>query len=134
MVVRHLVYAGVAHFVVELPDGGRLLLPAWMTEAGAAAPPMVATPQLSLTCLRELRRLVDLQDVSLSPANEAIRNDGGDDGTACPGTATGSSLTADDVAPRLFDLTTRAQIITLLKVLLSDRLALVSMPAETDDD
>jgi len=43
-------------------------------------------------------------------------------------------LTADDVTPRLFDLTTRAQIITLLKVLLSDRLALVSMPAETDDD
>jgi hypothetical protein len=43
-------------------------------------------------------------------------------------------LTADDVALRLFDLTTRAQIITLLKVLLSDRLALVSMPAETDDD
>jgi hypothetical protein len=43
-------------------------------------------------------------------------------------------LTADDVVPRLFDLTTRAQIITLLKVLLSDRLALVSMPAETDDD
>jgi hypothetical protein len=43
-------------------------------------------------------------------------------------------LTADDVAPRLFDLTTRAQIITLLKVLLSDRLALVSTPAETDDD
>jgi hypothetical protein len=42
-------------------------------------------------------------------------------------------LTADDVAPRLFDLTTRAQIITLLKVLLSDRLALV-MPTETDDD
>lgn len=43
-------------------------------------------------------------------------------------------LTADDVAPRLVDLMTRAQIITLLKVLLSDRLALVSMPAETDDD
>jgi len=43
-------------------------------------------------------------------------------------------LAADDVTPRLFDLTTRAQIITLLKVLLSDRLALVSMPAETDDD
>jgi hypothetical protein len=43
-------------------------------------------------------------------------------------------LTADDVAPPLFDLATRAQIVTLLKVLLSDRLALVSMPAETDDD
>ena len=43
-------------------------------------------------------------------------------------------LTADDVASGVFDLATRAQIITLLKVLLSDRLALVSMPAETDDD
>jgi hypothetical protein len=43
-------------------------------------------------------------------------------------------LTADDVAPGVFDLATRAQIVTLLKVLLSDRLALVSMPAETDDD
>jgi hypothetical protein len=43
-------------------------------------------------------------------------------------------LTADDLEPRLFDLATRAQIVTLLKVLLSDRLALVKMPAETDDD
>ncbi|HWW35949.1 MAG TPA: hypothetical protein VNZ23_11990 [Xanthobacteraceae bacterium] len=43
-------------------------------------------------------------------------------------------LAADDVAPPLFDLATRAQIVTLLKVLLSDRLALVSMPTETDDD
>lgn len=43
-------------------------------------------------------------------------------------------LVADDVAPPLFDLATRAQIVTLLKVLLSDRLALVSLPAETDDD
>ena len=44
------------------------------------------------------------------------------------------ALTADDVAPRMFDLATRAQIVTLLKALLSDRLALVRMPAETDDD
>ena len=36
-VVRRLLYAGAAHFVVELPDGDRLLLPAWMTETGAAA-------------------------------------------------------------------------------------------------
>ena len=43
-------------------------------------------------------------------------------------------LAADDVARPLFDLTTRAQIVTLLKVLLSERLALVSLPAETDDD
>jgi hypothetical protein len=43
-------------------------------------------------------------------------------------------LTADDVAPRLFDLATGAQIVTLLKVLLSDHLARVGMAAETDDD
>lgn len=43
-------------------------------------------------------------------------------------------LTAGDVAPPLFDLATCAQIVTLLKVLLSERLALVSMPAETDND
>ena len=43
-------------------------------------------------------------------------------------------LTADDVPPPLFDLATRAQIVILLKVLLSERLALVSLPAETDDD
>ena len=133
--MRYLVYVGVAHFVVELPDGDRLLLPAWMTEAAAAMPPMMATPRLSLTCLRELRRLVDLQDVSLSPANEAIRNDGGMmEQRAQERQLDLLMLAADDVAPRLFDLATRAQIVTLLKVLLSDRLALVSMPAETDDD
>ena len=44
------------------------------------------------------------------------------------------TLTVDDVAPRLFDPATRTQIVTLLKVLLSDRLALVRMPAETEDD
>jgi hypothetical protein len=86
--VRHLLYAGDAHFVVELPDGGRLPLPAWMTETGAATPPMVATPRLSFACLRELRRLIDPQDISLSPSLEAIRNDGGDDGTACSRAAT----------------------------------------------
>ena len=32
-------------------------------------------------------------------------------------------LTVDDVAPRLFDLATRAEIVSLLKVLLSDRLS-----------
>ena len=43
-------------------------------------------------------------------------------------------LTPDDVPAPPFDLATRAQIVTLLKVLLSERLALVSLPAETDDD
>jgi len=43
-------------------------------------------------------------------------------------------LTADNLPPPPFDLATRAQIVILLKVLLSERLALVSLPAETDDD
>src|SRR5271166_3970179 len=69
-VVRRLLYAGDGHFVVELPDGDRLLLPAWMTQTDAATLPMMATPRLTFACLRELRRLVDLQDVSSSPKNE----------------------------------------------------------------
>lgn len=40
-------------------------------------------------------------------------------------------LVADDVAPRLFDPARRAEIVSLLKALLSDRLA---PPEETDDD
>ena len=43
-------------------------------------------------------------------------------------------LTADEVTPRLFDATTRTEIVSLLKVLLSDRLSVVRTPAETDDD
>ncbi len=43
-------------------------------------------------------------------------------------------LMVDDVAPRQLDLASRAQIVTLLKVLLSDRLDLVRMPTETDND
>lgn len=43
-------------------------------------------------------------------------------------------LTDGGVAPPLFDLATGARIVTLLKVLLSERLALVSIPAETDND
>ena len=43
-------------------------------------------------------------------------------------------LMVDDVAPRQLDLASRAQIVTLLKVLLRDRLDLVRMPTETDND
>ncbi len=42
--------------------------------------------------------------------------------------------TADEVTPRLFDTTTRTEIVNLLKALLGDRLDLVKTPAETDDD
>ena len=44
------------------------------------------------------------------------------------------SLAADDVTPRLFDVTTRTEIVDLLKALLGDRLSLIETPAETDDD
>jgi hypothetical protein len=42
--------------------------------------------------------------------------------------------TTDGLEPRLFDVATRAQILILLKVLLSDRLDLIRMPAETNDE
>lgn len=111
------------------------MLRAWMTETNAATPPTMATPRLSFACLRELRQLVDAQGVSLSPSLEAIRNDGDDDATACPKAATRSSqLAADDVVPRLFDPVRRAEIVSLLKALLSDRLVPVRIPEDTDDD
>ena len=86
-VVRRLVNAGDAHFVVELSNRVRLLLPAWMTEVCAASSPMMAAPRLSLACLRELRLLVDQPDISSSPSHEAIRSGGGDDGATYPGMA-----------------------------------------------
>ncbi len=43
-------------------------------------------------------------------------------------------LAAEEVTPRLFDMATRAEIVSLLRALLSDRLSLVKTPAETDDD
>ena len=43
-------------------------------------------------------------------------------------------LAADDVTPRLFDVATRAEIVDLLKALLSDRLSLVRTTVEVDDD
>ncbi len=45
--------AGVVHFVVDGADGCRTLLPAWMTEARAAALPMADIPRLSLSALRD---------------------------------------------------------------------------------
>ena len=43
-------------------------------------------------------------------------------------------LKADEITPRLFDVATRTEIVSLLKALLSDRLSLVRTTAETDDD
>lgn len=43
-------------------------------------------------------------------------------------------LKADEITPRLFDVATRMEIVSLLKAFLSDRLSLVRTTAETDDD
>ncbi|RWB92866.1 MAG: hypothetical protein EOQ56_36380 [Mesorhizobium sp.] len=91
-----------------------------MTETNAVSPPMMSTPRLSFTCLRELRRLIDTQGVSLSPSLEAIRTME----TMMQQHAQKRQLdllmlAADDVVPRLFDPVRRAEIVTLLKALLS---------------
>ena len=83
MVFRRVLHGARVHFVIEQPDGCRVLLPAWMTETSAAAMPMVEVPRLSLDALRELRGLIDAQRVSSSPSSETTRTGGGDDGTTC---------------------------------------------------
>lgn len=83
MVLRRVLHGARVHYVIEQPDGCRVLLPAWMTETSAAAMPMVEVPRLSLDALRELRGLIDAQRVSSSPSSETTRTGGGDDGTPC---------------------------------------------------
>ena len=83
MVLRRVLHGARVHFVIEQPDGCRVLLPAWMTETSAAAMPMVEVPRLSLDALRELRGLIDAQRVSSSPSSETTPTGGGDDGTTC---------------------------------------------------
>ena len=80
---RRLIHGSRLHFVIEQPDGCRVLLPAWMTENSAATLPMVAAPRVSLDALRELRGLIDAQRLSSSPSSETNRMGGGDDGTTC---------------------------------------------------
>src|SRR3984893_314260 len=85
---RRVVHGGLIHFVIEQTNGCRVLVPAWMTESGAAALPMVEAPRLSLASLRELRGIVDAQLVSSSPSSKTTRTDGGDDEAQAPTTAT----------------------------------------------
>jgi len=40
----------------------------------------------------------------------------------------------DEATTRLFDAATRAEIVNLLEVLLSDRLAAIQTPVETDNE
>jgi len=88
---RRVVHGDRLHFSTEQTNGCRVLVPAWMTENGAAALPMVEVPRLPLASLRELRSLVDAQRVSSLPSTRTTRSVGGDDGTARTMAATGSA-------------------------------------------
>src|ERR1700674_1722620 len=89
---RRVVHGGLIHFVIEQTNGCRVLVPAWMTEGGAAALPMVEAPRLSLASLRELRGIVDAQLVSSSPSSKTTRTAGGDDEATAPTMATTRSV------------------------------------------
>ena len=68
-VVRSVQHGGQRHFTVDFPDGTRGLLPAWMTEPGAARFPLVDLPKLPITTLRELRVLIDRRPLSSASLN-----------------------------------------------------------------
>src|SRR5262252_9390556 len=75
---RRVVHGDRLHFSTEQTNGCRVLVPAWMTENGAAALPMVEVPRLPLASLRELRSLVDAQRISSLPLTRTTRSVGGD--------------------------------------------------------
>ncbi len=81
IVNRRTVHGGLVHFASEGPDGCRALLPAWMTEPGAAALSVVEMPRLSLDALRELSSLVRTLPVASSPPSATTRTEEGSDGT-----------------------------------------------------
>jgi len=76
-VERTVQHAGQLHFTIDLPDGARGLLPAWMTEPGAASCPLVDLPKLPIATLQALRLLIDAQPLSSASSNES-QQDGGD--------------------------------------------------------
>jgi hypothetical protein len=88
-VVRTVQHAGAVHFVIDLADGTRGLLPEWMTEPSAANLPLVETATLSLSALRALRATIDgclLSSVLFNGTQERGGNVG-----ATPEPATGPS-------------------------------------------
>src|ERR1700730_1561134 len=95
---RRVIRGGRLHYAIEQTNGCRVLLPAWMTESGAATLPMVEVPRLSLASLRELRGLVDAQGVSSLPSSRTTRPAGGDDGTVCTMATTRSARACYDRA------------------------------------
>jgi hypothetical protein len=79
-VLRRITYADGVHFIIEQPDGSRLVIPGWMTEFWAATLPMVDIPRLSLATLEELRRIVEISHLPSSPSSKTNQR-GDDDGT-----------------------------------------------------
>lgn len=73
-VVRSGQHGGHRHLTVDFPDDTRGLLPAWMTEPGAASFPLVDLPKLPITTLRDLRVLIDSRPLSSASLNESREN------------------------------------------------------------
>src|ERR1700733_5252777 len=69
-VVRTVQHAGTVHFVIDLADGTRGLLPGWMTEKSAANLPFVEAATLSLSALRAIRTTIDGCLLFCAPFNE----------------------------------------------------------------
>jgi|SRR5690242_15596930 len=98
--LRRVLHGACLHFVIEQPDGTRILLPAWMTENSAATLPMVEIPRLSLDSLRGLRGLVDAQRISSSPSSRTSRTVGGDDERTMATTRSADPYGRGNPAPR----------------------------------
>jgi hypothetical protein len=99
-VVRSVQHAGTMHFVIDLADGTRGLLPEWMTEPNAANLPLVETATLSLSALRAVRATINGCLLSCASFNGTQKR-----GTyvgATPESATGPSTSGSDVhGPRV---------------------------------
>src|SRR5262249_31057575 len=71
-------HAGAEHFVIQQPDRTLALLPAWMTEPGRAATPLLALPRLPVERLADLRALLD--ELMASCSGDLPRCKGADHG------------------------------------------------------
>ena len=122
-IVRTVHHAGSLHFTVDLPDGTRGLLPAWMTEPEAAGLSLVDMPQVAAWRATRASDPVDSPLLS-SGAFQCEREDRSDVGCAIPA-AIGPSYhraTMDTERQRLAP-GIRATVSRLLKQLLSECVA-----------
>ena len=78
-VLRRVDYAGLVRFVIEGPDGGRVLLPAWMTEPRQRCCPW-GGPAAFARCGPYALRPVRPQRIPWSPSSGTNWTEVGDDG------------------------------------------------------